>query len=129
MAALRGLLRAAGWAPRTGQRGAALEIAGADPGGLDLLCVRNLRRLLEELHAHKKALVRYGAHALADVVALLRHLPLAPAAYKELLPGAHALVAMCTDVELQELHAASDAVERRVLKELLEGERSQKRAW
>ena len=38
----------------------------------------------------------------------------------ELLPGVHALIGMCTEVEVQALHAASDAPSQRVLKELLE---------
>mmetsp|Transcript_14773 Transcript_14773/g.45103 ORF Transcript_14773/g.45103 Transcript_14773/m.45103 type:complete len:1088 (+) Transcript_14773:2-3265(+) len=88
---------------------------------LDLECVRHLRRLFEAAATHRRSLVRYGAYILSDVVALLRHRPLSPSAQAELLPGLYALVGMCTQVELQEVHAGLDQVGKRVLKELLDG--------
>ena len=82
--------------------------------------MRNLRRLYELLAAHKKALVRHGSYLLADVVGVCRERPLPPAAQRELLPGIHALLGMCTEVEVQAVHAASDPGRQRVLKDLLE---------
>ena len=82
--------------------------------------VRNLRRLYELLAAHKKALVRHGSYLLVDVVGVCRERPLPPAAQRELLPGIHALLGMCTEVEVQAVHAASDPGRQRVLKDLLE---------
>ena len=82
--------------------------------------VRNLRRLYELLAAHKKALVRHGSYLLADVVGVCRERPLPPAAQRELLPGIHALLGMCTEVEVQAVHAASDPGRQSVLKDLLE---------
>ena len=83
-------------------------------------CVRNLRRLYELLAPHKKALVRHGSYLLVDVVGVCRERPLPPAAQRELLPGIHALLGMCTEVEVQAVHAASDPGRQRVLKDLLE---------
>ena len=82
--------------------------------------MRNLRRLYELLAAHKKALVRHGSYLLADVVGVCRERPLPPAAQRELLPGIHALLGMCTEVEVQAVHAASDPGRQSVLKDLLE---------
>ena len=82
--------------------------------------MRNLRRLYELLAPHKKALVRHGSYLLADVVGVCRERPLPPAAQRELLPGIHALLGMCTEVEVQAVHAASDPGRQRVLKDLLE---------
>ena len=82
--------------------------------------MRNLRRLYELLAAHKKVLVRHGSYLLADVVGVCRERPLPPAAQRELLPGIHALLGMCTEVEVQAVHAASDPGRQRVLKDLLE---------
>ena len=42
------------------------------------------------------------------------------AGHHELLPGIHALLGMCTEVEVQACHAASDGGKQRALKELLE---------
>ena len=83
--------------------------------------MRNLRRLYELLAAHKKVLVRHGSYLLADVVGVCRERPLPPAAQvRELLPGIHALLGMCTEVEVQAVHAASDPGRQSVLKDLLE---------
>ncbi|EOD21105.1 hypothetical protein EMIHUDRAFT_241657 [Emiliania huxleyi CCMP1516] len=105
------------------QRGALVHTAAplyfSAPMGLD--CARHARRLLEETAAHKRSLVRYGAYALSDVVALLRYRPLGAAAQAELMPGVYSLIGMCTQVELQELHANSDPVGKRILADLLEG--------
>ena len=70
--------------------------------------------------AHRKAFVRHAAYLLADVVALFVHRPPSPLHRAELLPGVHALLAMCTTVELRECHAASDGAGKRALKALLE---------
>ena len=85
-------------------------------------CARHLRRLLEAISLHKKVLVRHGSYLLADIVAACRERPLPSAAHRELLPGIHALLGMCTEVEVQAVHAASsgDGGKQRVLKELLE---------
>ncbi|EOD14635.1 hypothetical protein EMIHUDRAFT_197109 [Emiliania huxleyi CCMP1516] len=105
------------------KRGALVHTAAplyfSAPMGLD--CARHARRLLEETAAHKRSLVRYGAYALSDVVALLRYRPLGAAAQAELMPGVYSLIGMCTQVELQELHANSDPVGKRILADLLEG--------
>ena len=101
---------------RHGAVGATVAATGAFP----LECVRNLRRLYELLAAHKKALVRHGSYLLVDVVGVCRERPLPPAAQRELLPGIHALLGMCTEVEVQAVHAASDPGRQRVLKDLLE---------
>jgi len=134
--AVRGMLFALGWADATASSTAAASSASAatsaaappalegraparEPMGLD--CARHARRLLEETAAHKRSLVRYGAYALSDVVALLRYRPLGAAAQAELMPGVYSLIGMCTQVELQELHANSDPVGKRILADLLEG--------
>ena len=75
---------------------------------------------LEQLALHKKVLVRHGSYLLADVVAACRERPLPAAAQRELLPGIHALLGMCTEVEVQAVHASSDPSRQRVLKDLLE---------
>ncbi|KOO35170.1 hypothetical protein Ctob_016055 [Chrysochromulina tobinii] len=67
-----------------------------------------------------KVLVRHGSYLLADVLGVCRERPLPPAAQRELLPGIHALLGMCTEVEVQAVHAASDPGRQRVLKDLLE---------
>jgi hypothetical protein len=103
---------------RHGAAGATSE--GVAAGAFPLECVRNLRRLYELLAAHKKVLVRHGSYLLADVVGVCRERPLPPAAQRELLPGIHALLGMCTEVEVQAVHAASDPGRQRVLKDLLE---------
>jgi len=103
---------------RYGAAGATSE--GVAAGAFPLECVRNLRRLYELLAAHKKVLVRHGSYLLADVVGVCRERPLPPAAQRELLPGIHALLGMCTEVEVQAVHAASDPGRQRVLKDLLE---------
>jgi hypothetical protein len=54
------------------------------------------------------------------VVGVCRERPLPEAAQRELLPGIHALIGMCTEVEVQAVHAASDGARQRVLKSLLE---------
>ncbi|KAL1508299.1 hypothetical protein AB1Y20_004411 [Prymnesium parvum] len=104
-------------------RGMLCALGHAAPGGsaerLPVECARNLRRLLEEVATHKKHAVRHGSHILADVVAVYRELPLPAAAQKELLPGIHALLGMLTEVEVQAVHASSNAVSRRLLQELL----------
>ena len=64
--------------------------------------------------------MRHGAYLLAEVVAVCRERPLPAAAQRELLPGIHALLGMCTEVEVQAVHTASDPVRQRVLKDLLE---------
>ena len=103
------------------QEGALLAGDVPDGGGrLPFECVRNLRRLLELLAAHKKALVRHGSYVLAELVALCRERPLPAAAQRELLPGIHALLGMCTEVEVQAVHAVSDVPRQRVLKSLLD---------
>ena len=102
---------------RHGATGASCDAA---TGAFPLECVRNLRRLYELLAAHKKVLVRHGSYLLADVVGVCRERPLPPAAQRELLPGIHALLGMCTEVEVQAVHAASDPGRQRVLKDLLE---------
>jgi len=99
-----------------GAAGATSE--GVAAGAFPLECVRNLRRLYELLAAHKKVLVRHGSYLLADVVGVCRERPLPPAAQRELLPGIHALLGMCTEVEVQAVHAASDPGRKRVLKDL-----------
>ena len=104
---------------RHGAAGATSEGVAAT-GAFPLECVRNLRRLSELLAAHKKALVRHGSYLLVDVVGVCRERPLPPAAQRELLPGIHALLGMCTEVEVQAVHAASDPGRQRVLKDLLE---------
>ena len=104
---------------RHGAAGATSEGVAAT-GAFPLECVRNLRRLYELLAAHKKVLVRHGSYLLADVVGVCRERPLPPAAQRELLPGIHALLGMCTEVEVQAVHAASDPGRQRVLKDLLE---------
>lgn len=80
---------------------------------------RNLGRLLEETAQHKKHVVRHGSFLLADILSLCRDLPLPAAAHKELLPGIHALLGMLTEVEVQAVHAASNAASRKLLQELL----------
>ena len=77
---------------------------------------------LEEVSAkaHRKALVRHAAYLLADVLALFVHRPPSPAHRAELLPGVHALLSMCTTVELQECHAGSDGTAKRALQALRE---------
>ena len=70
--------------------------------------------------AHRKALVRHAAYLLADVLALFVHRPPSPAHRAELLPGVHALLSMCTTVELQECHAGSDGMGKRALQALRE---------
>ena len=57
---------------------------------------------------------------MADIVAVWRERPLPAAAQRELLPGIHALLGMCSEVEVQAVHAVSDGGRKRVLKELLE---------
>ena len=104
---------------RHGAAGATSEGVAAT-GAFPLECVRNLRRLSELLAAHKKVLVRHGSYLLVDVVGVCRERPLPPAAQRELLPGIHALLGMCTEVEVQAVHAASDPGRQRVLKDLLE---------
>jgi hypothetical protein len=113
LAAVRGLLHAVAHAPP------AAPPAEHD-GSLPLECVRNLRRLLELLAAHKKALVRHCSYVLADLLSVCRERPLPAAAQRELLPGIHAVLGICTEVEVQAVHAASDAARQRVLKDLLE---------
>ena len=106
LAAVRGLLHALAHA--------------AGGGSLPLECARNTRRLLEQIAGHKKVLVRHASYLLVEVVALCKEKPL-PAAYNaELLPGIHALLGMCTEIEVQAVHAASDGGRQRILKELLE---------
>lgn len=105
-----------------GGRGCAPAVPAAP--AMDLESVRHVRRLLEAAAGHRRSLLRYGAYLLSDAVALLRHRPLAPAAHAELLPGVHALIGMCTQIELQELHAGLDHVGKRVLAELLDGYQS-----
>lgn len=136
--AVRGLLRSLGWtshaALRVG-RASSLRVGGASspPANkatskmssrpLDLDSARHMRRLLEEVASHKKSLVRHGAYVLAEVVALFRARPLPAAARNEVIQGVHALIGMCTEVEVQSLHAASDGTNKRILKDLLEGYR------
>jgi hypothetical protein len=112
-----------------GARGAA-ELPRAPPAAvaaeaavpLPLECTRHVSRLLEEVaaKAHRKALVRHAAYLLADVLALFVHRPPSPAHRAELLPGVHALLSMCTTVELQECHAGSDGMGKRALQALRE---------
>ena len=109
----------AGTSTADGAAGATSEGVAAT-GAFPLECERNLRRLYELLAPHKKALVRHGSYLLADVVGVCRERPLPPAAQRELLPGIHALLGMCTEVEVQAVHAASDPGRQRVLKDLLE---------
>ena len=89
---------------------------------LPLECTRHVSRLLEEVagKAHRKALVRHAAYLLADVLSLFVHRPPSPAHRAELLPGVHALLGMCTTVELQECHAGSDGTAKRALQALRE---------
>jgi hypothetical protein len=147
LSALRGMIFAVGWARATAAHTRAPANAPAHPLGhadsfasqpapggqmgaapavrpMDLESVRHVRRLLEAAAGHRRSLLRYGAYLLSDAVALLRHRPLAPAAHAELLPGLHAIIGMCTQVELQELHAGLDHVGKRVLAELLDGYQS-----
>ena len=42
---------------------------------------------------------------------------------RDSIQGVHALIGMCTEVEVQSLHAASDGTNKRILKDLLEGYR------
>ena len=114
--AVRGLLYALAHAAP----GATLLVAGEQATKLPLDCARNMRRLLESIAGHKKVLVRHGSYILADVVAVCRERPLPAAGMAELLPGIHALLGMCTEIEVQAVHAASDGGRQRVLKELLE---------
>ena len=64
--------------------------------------------------------MRHGSYLLADLVAVCHERPLPAAAQQEVLPGIHAVLGMCTEVEVQAVHAASDPMRQRVLKDLLE---------
>jgi hypothetical protein len=92
------------------------------PLQLPLECTRHVARLLEEVaaKAHRKAFVRHAAYLLADVVGLFVHRPPPPDHRAELLPGVHALLGMCTPIELQECHAGGDGTSKRALKALRE---------
>ena len=96
--------------------------AGAPAPSPGVECARHLRRLLEGLALHKKVLVRHGSYLLAEVVGAMRERPLHPSCQRELLPGVHALLGMCTEVEVQAVYAASsgDGGRQRVLKDLVE---------
>ena len=120
IAVVRGLLLAAAHGTRAVAAAGAADPAPRVEAPISLEAVRNLRRLYELLAAHKKVLVRHGAYLLADLVGVCRERPLPPAAQRELLPGIHALLGMCTEVEVQAVHAASDPARQRVLKDLLE---------
>ena len=124
LAAVRGLVYALAHAAP----GAARASGGASGGGgsahsaeaLPVECARTARRLLEHISSHKKVLVRHGSYMLSDIVSACRERPLPAAGMAELLPGIHAILGMCTEVEVQAVHAASDGGRQRVLKELLE---------
>lgn len=141
LAALRGMLRALGASQQGG--GEALDGGShseAPPGSarvsepphadaqvelplrLPLECTRHVARLLEEVaaKAHRKAFVRHAAHLLADTVSLFVHRPPPPDHRAELLPGVHALLGLCTPIELQECLAGSDGMSKRALKTLWE---------
>lgn len=92
--------------------------AASPPVGLD--CVHNVRRLLEEMASHRKALVRHGSYVLAELVVMLRERPLLRSVHRELLPGMHAILGMCTVVEVQAVHATSDPARQLVLGWMLE---------
>ena len=119
LAAVRGLLhalgRAAPGAPGHAERGGTPETPR-----LPLECARNVRRLLEAIAGHKKVLMRHGSYLLADIVAVLKERPLPARAMEELLPGIHALLGMCSEVEVQACYAVSDGVRQRMLISLLE---------
>ena len=114
LAAVRGMLRAVGASQQLASASASAATQPTQPQPshpqqpppppqpqrepLPLECTRNVRRLLEEISAkaHRKAFVRHAAYLLADVVALFVHRPPSPLHRAELLPGVHALLAMCT---------------------------------
>ena len=115
LSAVRGLLLALAHAPPTAD-----DTDEQDAPSLPLECVRSLRRLLELLALHRKALVRHCSYLLADIVGVCRVRRLPAVSQHELLPGIHALLGMCTEVEVQAVHSASDPDGQRVLKDLLD---------
>ena len=67
-----------------------------------------------------QVLVRHGSYLLADAVGIWRDWSLPAHIQREVLPGIYALLGMCTEVEVQAVHLASDPARQRVLKDLLE---------
>ena len=118
LAAIRGLLYALAHSPAVSPTQEPAHSHEVAPDVLE--CARNFRRLLEQFALHRKVLVRHGSYLLADLVAVCHERPLPAAAQQEVLPGIHAVLGMCTEVEVQAVHAASDPMRQRVLKDLLE---------
>ena len=81
---------------------------------------RTLRRLLEAFVPHRRVFLRFMKFPLAELLTTLRDRPLPAAVMKELLPGIHALLGMCSEYEVQWCHTNGDYSRQQLLKEWLE---------
>ena len=121
LTAIRGLLYALAHGPAASPALGQLEnMHPREVAPETIECARNMRRLLEQFALHRKVLVRHSSYLLADIIVLYHERPLPAAAQEEVLPGIHAVLGMCTEVEVQAVHAASEPMHQRILKDLLE---------